>query len=174
MELSGLQRLVVAEAMTKVIKGMTNPRGGSHGEPTLRTEADDALQADFEANGTDRRRIAINGQEVGILTANISKPESGTRVVIDDEDMLIDWLRCEDGGYDAVARLVRSPKTRQAVIEAATADGELPDGCMVESYDKPAQWLGTTLRVSVPKVGQALGGELPSAVTGLLAGGSDD
>ena len=63
------------------------------------------------------------------------------------------------------------PNTRDAVIAAATVDGELPGGCRVEQYDKPAQWLGTTLRVSVPKVGAALGGELPSAVMGLLGGG---
>ena len=83
MELNDLQRLAVAEAMGKAIKEMTNPRGGEHGAPTLRTEADDALRADFEASGTDRRRISINGQEVGTLSARLSKPESGTRVVVD-------------------------------------------------------------------------------------------
>ena len=45
MELSDLQRLAVAEAMGKAIRGMTDPRGGAHGAPTLRTECDDALRA---------------------------------------------------------------------------------------------------------------------------------
>ena len=170
MELSDLQRLAVADAIGKAIKDVTNPRGGAHGAPTLRTEADDALRADFEASGTDRRRIVINGQEVGTLSARISKPESGTRVVVDDEKSFVIWLKESDGGEDAIWRLIHDPKTRDAIIAAATADGELPDGCRVEQYDKPAQWLGTTLRVSVPKVGAALGGELPSAVMGLLGG----
>ena len=171
MELSDLQRLAVAEAMGKAIRGMTDPRGGAHGAPTLRTECDDALRADFEASGTDRRRIVINGQEVGTLSARLSKPESGTRVVMDKDYDLVDWLRHSDGGFDALLRLVRDPKTRDAIISAATADGELPDGCRVESYDKPQAWLGTTLRVDVRKVGAALGAELPSAVVGLLGGG---
>ena len=170
MELSDLQRLAVAEAMGKAIRGMTDPRGGAHGAPTLRTECDDALRADFEASGTDRRRIVLNGQEVGTLSARLSKPESGTRVVMDDERAFVRWLMAGDGGEDAIWRLIHDHKTRDAVIAAATADGELPDGCHVESYDRPAAWLGTTLRVSVPKVGAALGGELPSAVMGLLGG----
>ena len=173
MELTDLQRLAVAEAMGKAIKDMTNPRGGAHGAPTLRTEADDALRADFEASGTDRRRIVINGVEVGTLSARFSKPESGTRVVVDKDFDFVDWLRHSDGGFDTLLRLVRDPKTRDAIIAAATADGELPDGCRVEDYERPAAWLGTALRVDVKKVGAALGAELPSAVVGLLGGGDE-
>ena len=170
-ELTDIQRLAVAEAMGKAIKDVTNPRGGAHGAPTLRTECDDALRQMYETEGVDRRRIVINGQEVGTLSARLSKPESGPRVVMSDTGLFVRWLRESDGGFDALWRLVTSSKTNPAVIDAATADGELPDGCHAESYDKPPAWLGTTLRVSVPKVGQALGGELPSAVMGLLGGG---
>ena len=173
MDFTNIQRLAVAEAMGKAIKDMTNPRGGSHGAPTLRTECDDALRADFEASGTDRRRIVINGQEVGTLSARLSKPESGTRVVMDDTGLFVRWLRESDGGYDAIWRLVTASKTHQVVLDAATEDGELPDGCRVEGYEKTSAWLGTTLRVDVKKVGAALGGELPSAVVGLLGGGEE-
>lgn len=173
MELSDLQRLAVAEAMGKAIKDVTNPRGGAHGAPTLRTECDDALRQMYETEGVDRKRIVINGQEVGTLSARVSKPESGVRVVMSDGTDFLHWLRSSDGGRATLARAIVDPKIQQALIDAATADGELPDGCRVERYDKPAQWLGTTLRVSVPKVGAALGGELPSAVAGLLAGGAE-
>ena len=173
MELNDLQRLAVAEAMGKAIKEMTNPRGGAHGAPTLRTECDDALRQMYETEGVDRKRIVINGTEVGTLSARLSKQESGTRVVVDDEKAFVRWLMAGDGGEDAIWRLIHDTKTRDAVIAAATADGELPDGCRVESYDKLSQWLGTTLRVSVPKVGAALGAELPSAVVGLLGGGQE-
>ncbi|MDM8270581.1 hypothetical protein [Thermophilibacter provencensis] len=173
MELTDIQRLAVAEAMGKAIKDMTNPRGGAHGAPTLRTECDDALRQMYEAEGVDRKRIVINGTEVGTLSARLSKPESGTRVSMSDTGEFVRWLRESDGGFDALWRLVTSSKTNQAVIDAATADGELPDGCRVEDYERPATWLGTTLRISVPKVGAALGAELPSAVMGLLGGGQE-
>lgn len=169
-ELTDIQRLAVAEAMGKAIKDVTNPRGGAHGAPTLRTECDDALRQMYEAEGVDRKRIVINGTEVGTLSARLSKPESGTRVVVDDESAFVRWLMAGDGGEDAIWRLIHDTKTRDAVIAAATADGELPDGCRVEGYDKPSTWLGTTLRVDPKKVGAALGAELPSAVVGLLGG----
>ena len=174
MGLNDLQMLAVAEAMGKAIKDVTNPRGGAHGAPTLRTECDDALRQMYEEEGVDRKRIVINGQEVGTLSARFSKPESGTRVVMDKDSDFIDWLRHSDGGFDTLLRLVRDGKTRDAIISAATADGELPDGCRVESYDKPSTWLGTTLRVDPKKVGAALGAELPSAVVGLLGGGDGE
>lgn len=173
MELTDIQRLAVAEAMGKAIKDMTNPRGGAHGAPTLRTECDDALRKMYEEEGVDRKRIVINGQEVGTLSARLSKPESGTRVVMCNDFDLVNWLRDTDGGFDALLRLVRDPKTHDAIIASATEDGELPDGCRVERYDKPSAWLGTTLRVDVKKVGAALGAELPSAVVGLLGGGEE-
>lgn len=173
MELTDIQRLAVVEAMGKAIKDMTNPRGGAHGAPTLRTECDDALREMYEAEGVDRKRIVINGVEVGTLSARLSKPESGTRVVMEDTGLFVRWLRESDGGYDALWHLVTAGKTHQAVLDAATADGELPDGCRVEGYEKPAAWLGTTLRVDVKKVGAALGAELPSAVVGLLGGGGE-
>ena len=170
MELNDLQRLAVAEAMGKAIKDVTNPRGGAHGAPTLRTECDDALRQMYETEGVDRKRIVINGQEVGTLSARLSKPESGTRVVLSSGGDFLYWLRNSDEGRDALARAIVDPKMRQALVDAATADGELPDGCRVEDYERPATWLGTVLRVDVRKVGAALGGELPSAVVGLLGG----
>lgn len=173
MELTSIQKLAVAEAMGKAIKDATSPRGGDHGAPNLRTDEDDALRADFKSNGTDRRRIVINGVEVGTLSARLSKPESGTRFVVDERGSFCEWLRTSDGGYDALMRMIGDPKARELLVKAATADGELPDGCRVEDYEKPAQWLGTTLRVSVPKVGEAMGAELPSAVIGLLGGGEN-
>lgn len=167
-ELTGIQTLAVAEAMMKAIAGATSTRGGAHGAPNLRTEADDALREDFEADGTDRRRIIIDGQEVGTLSARVSKPEQGTRVIVWEVREFVEWLRTSDGGLDALVRLVsRHP---DVAVEVATSDGELPDGCAVEAYDKPAEWLGTTLRVDARKVGAALGAELPAAVMGLLEG----
>lgn len=174
MELTDIQRLAVAEAMGKAIKDMTNPRGGAHGAPTLRTECDDALREMYETEGVDRKRIVINGQEVGTLSARLSKPESGTRVVVRNPSDFARWLLTDEDGKAALfAAVTKTVKLRDELLEVATADGVLPDGCSVEDYERPSAWLGTTLRVSVPKVGAALGAELPSAVVGLLGGGEE-
>ena len=169
-ELSALAKLALAESVAKACKAATDPKGGAHGAPNLRTDADDALRDAYERDGVDRKRIVIGGTEVGTLSARFSKPESGTRVVMDRDLDFVEWLRHSDGGFDTLLRLVRDGKTRDAIIAAATADGELPDGCRVESYEKPSAWLGTALRVDPKKVGAALGAELPSAVVGLLGG----
>ena len=170
MEMSDLAKLALAESVVKACKAMTDPKGGAHGAPTLRTECDDALRADFEESGTDRRRISINGVEVGTLSARLSKPVSGVAPEIADDAAFVAWLRESDGGLDALKRLVTGYRTRQAVLDAATADGELPDGCRMVERSEPARWLGTTLRVKPEKVAQALAGELPQAVAGLLGG----
>lgn len=169
-ELSALAKLALAESVVKACRAATDPRGGAHGAPNLRTDADDALRDAYERDGVDRKRIAIGGVEVGTLSARLSKPESGMRVVVDDEKAFVRWIMASDGGEDTIWRLIHDPKTRDAVIAAATADGELPDGCRMVERSEPARWLGTTLRVKPEKVAQALAGELPQAVAGLLGG----
>lgn len=171
MELNDLQRLAVAEAMGKAIREMTNPRGGAHGAPTLRTEADDALRRDFEESGTDRRRIAINGTDVGTLSARVSKPSEEGRIVVEDRERLIDWLG-EDGA-DVFDVVVHNQSFVDLVLSEANGQGVLPDGCRFEVVRNPSAWLGTTLRVDPKKVGAALGAELPAAVVGLLGGGDE-
>lgn len=167
-ELSGLARLALAESVVKACKTMTDPKGGAHGESNLRTDADDQLRRAYEQDGVDRKRIVMGDVEVGTLSARISKPVSGIAPEIADDAAFVAWLRESDGGADALLRLVTGYRTRQAVLDAATADGELPDGCRMVERSEPARWLGTALRVKPERVAQALAGELPQAVAGLL------
>ena len=168
--LSGLAQLALAESVVKACKAATDPRGGAHGAPNLRTEADDALREAYELEGVDRKRIVIGGVEVGTLSARVSKPAEVVEPEIENDIALVDWLRETDGGRDALVRLVTGYRTRQAVLDAATADGELPGGCRMVERREPARWLGTALRVKPEKVAAALAGELPQAVAGLLGG----
>ena len=172
-ELSSLAKLALAESVVKACRAATDPKGGAHGAPNLRTDADDALRDAYERDGVDRKRIVIGGTEVGTLSARLSKPVEGVAPEIADDAAFVAWLRGSDGGADALMRLVTGYRTRQAVLDAATADGELPDGCRMVERREPARWLGTTLRVDPKKVGAALGAELPSAVVGLLGGGEE-
>lgn len=166
-----LSRLALADAVVKACKQMTDPRGGAHGAPNLRTEADDALREAYLMEGTDRRRITINGEQVGTLSARFTKGVDGVVPEIYDCEKLIEWLRTTDGGWDTLQRLVYSMPCK--VLEAATTDGELPDGCRMVERSEPPQWAGTTLRVDSQKVARALAGELPEAVAGLLDGGDE-
>lgn len=169
-ELSGLARLALAESVVKACKTMTDPKGGAHGESNLRTDADDQLRRAYEQDGVDRKRIVMGDVEVGTLSARLSKPVSGIAPEIADDAAFVAWLRESDGGADALLRLVTGYRTRQSVLDAATADGELPDGCRMVERSEPARWLGTALRVKPERVAQALAGELPQAVAGLLGG----
>lgn len=60
----GLAKLALAEAIIKAAREMTNPRGGAHGAPNLRTECDDRLRQMYEESGTDRQRVMVNGEQV--------------------------------------------------------------------------------------------------------------
>lgn len=169
-EISALAKLALAESVVKACRAATDPKGGAHGAPNLRTDADDALRDAYERDGVDRKRITIGGVEVGTLSARLSKPAEGVAPEIADDAAFVAWLRGSDGGADALMRLVTGYRTRKAVLDAATADGELPDGCRMVERSEPARWLGTTLKVKPDKVAQALAGELPQAVAGLLGG----
>ncbi|MFR2626432.1 MAG: hypothetical protein ACLS89_02230 [Collinsella sp.] len=56
------------------------------------------------------------------------------------------------------------------VLEAAIADGEIPDGCELVERCEPPMMTGTTVRVQLPKVVEALGNNLGAAAAALLTG----
>lgn len=161
-----LAKLAVAEAMSKAIKPILDTRKPG----SARANADDNLRELYETEGIDRKRISINGQSVGTLTARISTPKSGVQPEINDDAKFIQWMRTSDGGLDTIRRLLINGKTRDLVLQAAIADGELPDGCHMVEVNEPSHWLGTTLRVDKDKVAQAIAGELPSTIAGFLSG----
>lgn len=164
-----LARLALAEAVAKACRAMTNPRGGAKGAPNLRTEVDDALRNMYESAGVSQLKVEVNGEQVGTVSARVSKPEERVEPAVAHKGEFVRWLRESDGGFDALQRLVDSMPDR--LVEAACVDGELPDGCVMRRVSEPAHWLGTTLRVDPRKVGAALGAGLPDAVAGLLSTG---
>lgn len=168
--LDGMQRLAVAQALVNSCKAMVDSKGGPHGAPNLRTDADDELRSLYEKCGVDRMRISINGDEVATIAARFTKPVDGAQPEICDDARFVEWLRTSDGGLDAIRRLVSGYRTRNVMLDAATRDGELPDGCRMVKRSEPKQWAGTTLRVDAEKVAEALSSELPEAVAGLIGG----
>lgn len=165
---NALAQLALAQAIYKKLGEAISPRGGAHGAPNLRTDADDALQKLYEETGADRIKLEVNGQKVGTLSLTFSKPVHGTEVRVSNDAKFIKWLRESDGGVDTLKRLLYNDPAY--IVAAATADGELPDGCYRAEVDEPARIKGKTLRVDPERVAAAYADGLPSAVMGLIGG----
>ena len=165
MEMDRLSRLAVAETIAKACNELTNPRGGKHGAPNLRTEVDDSLRDLYAVHGVSQTEIRINGEKVGTVSARVSKPKRGVRPEIVNLGAFAKWLK-EDEDY----LLMLIDRYKSEVLAWCEADGVLPAGCRMTEYEEPAQWLGTTVRVDAKKTAEALRGELPQAVAGLLEG----
>lgn len=161
-----LAGLALAQSLYKRLGEALSTLGGADGAPNLRTEADDALQELYEQTGADRIAIEVNGAKVGTLSMSFTKPERGVRCSVRDNEAFVRWLRESDGGRDALMRMLYNDPGY--MVAAATADGELPDGCFMEEFDEPARVKGKTLRVDAAKVAQAYADGLPGAVMELL------
>ena len=156
---SNEERLAVITAFSKAVK---------QAEKQVREDVDAQMRDDFMAFGVTQKQLAVNGQKVGTISARMSKPKVGHFPSIANAQEFVEWLRTSDGGLDTLNRLVSIKP--DLVLEAAVADGELPDGCeMVERFEPPMM-TGTTIRVQLPKVIDALGNNLGAAAAALLTG----
>ena len=162
-----LAKLALAEAIGKAVRDMTNPRGGKGGSPNLRTGVDDALRGMYEESGVRQLAVEVEGEQVGTVSARLSKADRGVKLAVRDTDAFTRWL-VDGEGADYLAWLMA--RYEPELLKRAEADGVVPDGCAAEEYEEPASWLGTTLRVDAEKVASALGAKLPGAVAGFLEG----
>lgn len=166
MSRDALERLAVAQALYKELGAIV-----STGNPySLRGMVDEELRADFEEDGTDRRRITLNGVEVGKLSVKVTKPGK-PKVVQTDRTSAAIWLREQLGNLpDWLLGWLGS--NMDAIAQAALeATGEIPDGYEVKA-DKGGEFAGTTLTgCTAEKVQQATGVLLQSEVLALLEGG---
>ena len=156
---SNEERLAVITAFGKAVK---------QSEKQVREEVDAQMRDDFMSFGVTQKQLTVNGQKVGTISARMSKPKVGKYPMLKSAHEFVEWLRTSDGGLDTLNRLVTVKP--DLVLDAAIADGELPDGCeMVERFEPPMM-TGTTVRVQLPKVVEALGNNLGAAAAALLTG----
>ena len=166
--LNDSQRLALLEALVKAAKKQTDPKN----EDSLRAKLDAELFEDYATNGTDRRRTIINGVEVATHSITFTKGGESDELRIIDSDELVRWLQTTDEGTDVLRAVVQgNAATRSAMLSAAKSYGFLPDGCILEHVVTPSRPKGTMLRVKEREVAQALQGELPAAVAGVLMPG---
>ena len=134
---------------------------------SLRSAVDAEIIGDYERDGIKSRDARVNGEKVGTYTVRVKKPSASDVPVIRDRGAFVAWL-AENVEY-ATEYAMDSPGFLVYVI----GTGELPDGVEMEHVEAPGGVAGTTLKVDVAKVRQAMGGELPNALAGLL-GATDE
>lgn len=167
--MTDLERLAVAQAAYKRLGEIVSTKDAD----SLRGQADAELLADFAEKGTDRRRIMLNGQEVGKLSVSVAPAKTVQRLYVEDVLAFAEWL--SDGGIACFEAFMarHGEKLLQYAADCMVVDGVIPDGCSVHEETQP-QTLQTKITGCKPEdVAQALGEGLPPAFMGLLMGGED-
>ena len=131
--LTNEERLAVITAFGKAVKQT---------EKQVREEVDAQMRDDFMAYGVTQKQLSVNGQKVGTISARMSKPKVGNFPSIANAQEFVEWLRTSDGGLDTLNRLVSIKP--DLVLEAAIADGEIPDGCELVERCEPPMMTGTS------------------------------
>ena len=156
---SNEERLAVITAFGKAVK---------QAEKQVCEEIDAQMREDFLERGVTQKQLTVNGQKVGTISARMTKEKVGKYPMLKSAPEFVEWLRTSDGGLDTLNRLVTIKP--DLVLEAAIADGELPDGCEMVERCEPPMMTGTTVRVQLSKVIDALGNNLGAAAAALLTG----
>lgn len=129
----------------------------------------------YEQTGATGFEVRVHGRKVGTYGFPKTKEQPQRTVqrpeVVDAEAL----AACEDDDFNEfISRWVTSNLDGLAV-RYFEETGELVDGMAMVSYDEPAKPAGIktkgTMRVHPDKVAEALQGELPAVVAGLLEGG---
>lgn len=158
-ELTPLQRLAVTDAFIKACKDE---------QKKIRDEVDEETIELYLSSEVTQRTVTLNGQKVGTISVRLTEPKQGKEPAIESAEEFAEWMRTSDGGLDTIKRLIAVKP--DLMLEAATADGELPDGCVMVERCEPGRIAGTTLRVQKQKVIDALGAQLDSGIRGVLGG----
>lgn len=153
------ERLAVITAFGKVVK---------QAEKQVREEVDAQMREDFMVNGVTQKQLTVNGQKVGTISVRMTEEKVGKYPMLKSAPEFVEWLRTSDGGLDTLNRLVSIKP--DLVLDAAIADGELPDGCEMVERCEPPMMTNTTIRVQLPKVIDALGNNLGAVAAALLTG----
>lgn len=162
--MNDMEKLALSTALEKALKDMNNPKNPD----SLRCQMDEKLKEDYCEDGTDRKRVMVNGVDVGTYSIMFTKEVDGLEPVVDNYDLFAEWFSLpENLGY--LHQLVN--KCLKDALSIATSQGELPDGVVMRRVCEPKVPKGTTLRVDKEKLQKALGNQLESSVMGLLSAG---
>lgn len=159
-ELTTTEKLTIAQALYKSVADVVSTKNPD----SLRAEVDAEMLDTYRREGIKSRDLRLNGEKVGTYSVRVKKAFTKERPVLTDMSAFKAWL--EDNQEYAVGYALSQPDFAEWVIQ----QGELPDGYELDRVEFPEIAAGTTLKVDVQKVADAMGNELPSAVAGLLGG----
>ena len=168
--MNDIERLAVAQALYKAVAGMVSTKDPD----SLRARADADMLANYERMGMKSVDLRVNGEKVGTYSVKVSKPTGAaktSRLVVDDSEAAYRWAMTAAADEYEDWCIANIDRFCQYALDEF---GEVADGAHVETDTaaaQPERATGTVLKVDVPKVAHALGGELPGAVAGLLKGG---
>lgn len=168
--MNDIERLAIAQALYKAVAGMVSTKDPD----SLRARADADMLANYERMGMKSVDLRVNGEKVGTYSVKVSKPTGAaktSRLVVDDSEAAYRWAMTAAADEYEDWCIANIDRFCQYALDEF---GEVADGAHVETDTaaaQPERATGTVLKVDVPKVAHALGGELPVAVSGLLDGG---
>ena len=163
-ELTTIEKLTLAQAIFKVVGDAVSTKNPD----SVRAQVDEEMLKAYELDGIKSRDLRVNGQKVGTYSVRVSKPKTEDVLSETDHDAFVKWAG-ENPEICTLFALNQAAKLAQFALDTA---GELPDGYEINHVVIPEHATGTTLKVDVQKVAQAMGNELPSVVAGLLEGGN--
>lgn len=179
-ERSNLEKLAVAQALYNAVGAIVSTKSSDN----LRAQCDkEAREA-----GIRSRDVLINGEKVGTYSAVWTKPTPAVEpqfdetVAMHDAQQFDTWIcGLDEGGLRELASWIRLHLHADELAEYwLYAMGELPAGCEVVTIERegkpaqPAQYKNMSLKIDAQAVADALAGELPAVVAGLLQGGEQD
>lgn len=181
---TNLEKLAVAQALYNGVGAVVSTKDSD----SLRAECDREARELYEQYGMTSRDVLINGEKVGTYSVAFTKGKPAAdawveeRAVLQDVEQFDKWIcgMCAEE-LQELAVWIRMHAGADALAEYwLCSNGELPDGCELLKIDhlaQPAQqkqYKNTVLKVDSQAVVQALAGELPDVVAGLLQGGGQD
>lgn len=132
-ELTELQKLSIAQALYKKLAKIVSTKDPD----SMRAMVDDTIRANYENTGAKSYEIKLGGEKVGTISVKSSKASKIVDFRIIDINAYVQWC-IENNCIDT-----DDAQAKRKFLET----GELPDGCEVVEYEKPAGYSGTTLRI---------------------------
>lgn len=150
-----IAKLAVAQAVYKLAAEQVSTK-----EPgNLRSEVDAHYRELFEQTGAKSFEIRIGEEKVGTYSVKVTKPKKQTVCDCYNPSAYRAW--CEEHGF--VKTVIDEDAAHAHFLET----GEVPDGCNVSQVETPGgQYADGSIRVDVPAVNRALGGEVSIALLG--------
>lgn len=162
--MTDLEKLAVAQAVYKAVGEVVSTKDPD----SLRGRESARLLEQYQEEGIDRKRLVVNGIEVGTLSVTKQQPTQYLRAdVAEPQDLL------EGADPDDLREFILAEDFVESYALWARSQGILTPGVTFTQVvkDKPPT---TTLRGCEPeKVAAALGEMLPAAVLGLIGAGNE-